>query len=445
MGKKAVAKNRRRRARENATVDAVLDGAALAAANERAIGVVVNEKAPDAAIFTIDRAGVSKEDFDQDMRLKTKAALRERRLARPFGVDTALENKSRKPAVAINVPGRKKRRKVAAVELGLLEKRNFKRTSAKSTKRKGPGLNQDIWATPLAVEVSKSKSVMRKRIEEKYNARFRAATRVLMPGDGLSVNPAFEAHQDALGEAVADLMDKQFEVELIKKKIGVDKEARVAFAEEERRAADAMEEDGKNEEDSKDGEENGEEEKDVTKAMPERKSRTDRNRERRRRESDANRVRKIARYRMREDMENLEKIAEEAIREADKINGDTKKRELEMNPPVAPGKDAPLMKEVAKEKVRTEAMVMTVPLSDDLAPSMRGMAMPVGNSIIKDRFLSFERRGFVEPTGVLKKEAKQAEQERRAHLLRDKKRKNRRGSRSNISYWRQGGKKKRRA
>eukprot|EP00171_Calliarthron_tuberculosum_P018991 IDg18991t1 len=208
-----------------------------------------------------------------------------------------------------------------------------------------------------------------------------------------------------------------------------------------------MEEDSKTENvgddnDSANQETAEEEEKGVAKAMPERKSRTERNRERRRRASDANRLKKILRYRMREDMENLDKIAEEAVREADILNGDAKKRELEKNPPLAPSKDAPLMKQVATEKVRTEAQIMTVPLSEDLAPNMRGLAMPVGNSIIKDRFLSFERRGFVEPTGVLKREAKQAEQERRANLLRDKKRRNRRGSRSNISYWRQGGKKK---
>eukprot|EP00171_Calliarthron_tuberculosum_P012477 IDg12477t1 len=66
MGKKVVGKSRRRRLKENATVDAVLDGAAQAAADEHAIGIAVNAKAPDASLFTVDRAGVSKNELEQE-------------------------------------------------------------------------------------------------------------------------------------------------------------------------------------------------------------------------------------------------------------------------------------------------------------------------------------------------------------------------------------------
>lgn len=427
MGKKAVGKNRRRHARENATVAAVLDGVAQAGAEERAIGVAVNAKAPDAALFTVDRGGLNKEELTQELRAKTKASLKEKRLSN-LRSEAGLDNKSRKGAVPITVPGRKKRKQVGSVDLGLLEKRTFKRNTKKPAQRNG--FNHDVWDTSLATEMSKSKSENRKRIESKCNAKFRSAVSLLKPDDGMSVNPAFVAHQDALGEAVAGLMDKKFSEQLVRKQLAYDKN--VIRELERRETMDVGEEDVASEVETEL----------VRKLMPERKSRFERNRERRRREADNNKRRKIERTRMRYDLDNLEKIAQEAIREADKLNGETKKRDLETNPPVKCGDDAPLLKHVAMERVRTEKHAKTVPLSDDLAPNMRGLAMPVGNSLIKERYLSFERRGFVEPPTVLKKEAKQAERERRANMFREKKRKNKRGSASNISYWRQGGKKR---
>ncbi len=435
MAKKTIGRSRRRHAKENATANAVLDGAAKAAAQERVLGTQVTASVPNESLFVVDRSRISKAEVQSEIRAQAKAEDRERRRSRPNRAELTLTNATRLAPVPVNVPGRKKKRGVAGVALSLIEKRSFK---SRKPAPKAPGFRMDVWATDLAATVASEKSGERRRIERKMNAAVRAAKPVLKPSDGLSVNPAFEAHQDTLGEAVAGILDEQLDKELAKKKMSFDRRIVEVCAEEERKAAEEEEK----EDVMEDGvEEEREEEEVLPRTVPQRKSRTMRNREKRRKASDYRRDLKIARHRMRYDLEHLESIAEEAIREADKLNGETKRRMLEANPPVAPGEEEPLHKEIAKEKVRTEAQSVPVPLSEDLSTNMRTVKMPQSNSVLRDRFLSFERRGIVEPTGVLKKEKKQAEQEKRAHELRDRPRKNKRGSRSKISYWRQGGKK----
>jgi len=222
-------------------------------------------------------------------------------------------------------------------------------------------------------------------------------------------------------------MDKEFEKQLSRQKTAVD---RSMLPDESK---------PKPEEEASD-DEAAEEELAVKKAIPERKSRLERNRERRTRLALSNKRRKITKLRHLKDYKNFEAIAEQALVESDKLSGETKKRNTILEDHHG---NAPLFKQIAKEKVRSETEILTVPLSEDLDARMSGIALPVGNNAIKDRFFSLERRGLVEPTAVLKREAKQNEMERRAALIREKPRKNRRGSRSKISYWRQGGKKKR--
>lgn len=434
MGKKAVGRSRRRHQKENATVDAVLDGAAKAAAEERALGTAVSAKTDNASLFVMDRTAVPKSEVKEQVRKQTLADLREKRRERPNRAELSLENKTKVSAVLPHIPGRKKQHEVGGVESALLGKRSFKR---RKRAPKAPGFRMDVWGADVASAEPTKKSGERMRIEKKMNAAVRSSKSVLKPGDGLSVNPAYEAHQDALGEATAGIMNEKLDDQIAKKKMSFDPAILKVCEEEERKFA---EEEAKADKDME-VEESSDEGEMLMRKLPERKTRTMRNREKRRKASDIKRGFKIARRRMRRDLENLEAIAEEAVREADKINGETKRRELEANPPLPRAEGAPLHKEIAKEKVRTEAKSVPVPLSDDLSMNMRNVKMPQSNSVLRDRFLSFERRGIVEPTGVLKKEARQAAQAKRAHELRERRpRKNFRGSRSNISYWRQGGK-----
>ncbi len=428
MGKKRG--NKKRLARAQATAEAVLDGVAQAESEKRAFGVAVDEKASDAALFTVDRSGQSKDAFTQERRKKDIDAAKERK-KQGFRSEQGALNTTRIAPVVANIPGQKKAPPTGTLEKRLLEQRKFKRPS-KRKPVKAPGFRHDLWRTNLATEVAASKSKERKLIEEKCNTDVKKAKALLTPMDGLSVNPVFEAHQDALGEAVADLMDKQFDKQLTKKMMAYDFNKLPAEKDDE--GDDIM---GDNDE--------GEEKVETVfapKAKPERKTRVERNKEKRLRKEMKNKRRNIQKRRWAEDYDNLEKIAEEAVREADKLNGETKRKKMEVLNNLPVPEDKPRIHQIAKEKVRSESDVIAVPLSSDLDSQMRSVTMPVGNVAVKERFLSLERRGLVEPRGVLKREARQAAQERRAALLRDKPRKNRRGSRSKISYWRQGGKRK---
>lgn len=423
MGKK-VGKNRRRHARENANAEAIIDSAAQAAAEERALGVAVTAAAPNDALFKVDRTGISKDAVEQDIRRNNIKARKERAKEPLFRSEIGVLNTTKVKAIVTKKPGQKKKLPIGTLENRILEKRTFKPAALKKKKR-APSFSRDLWTDTLAKEVVKSEH--RKRIEQKCNANVKSASVIITPQDGISVNPVFNAHQDSLGEAVADIMDKEFEKQLSRQKTAVD---RSMLPDESK---------PKPEEEASD-DEAAEEELAVKKAIPERKSRLERNRERRTRLALSNKRRKITKLRHLKDYKNFEAIAEQALVESDKLSGETKKRNTILEDHHG---NAPLFKQIAKEKVRSETEILTVPLSEDLDARMSGIALPVGNNAIKDRFFSLERRGLVEPTAVLKREAKQNEMERRAALIREKPRKNRRGSRSKISYWRQGGKKKR--
>ena len=429
MGKKRG--NKKRLARAEATAAEVLDNVAQAGAEKRAFGVKVDENAPDSALFTVDRSGLSKNELSQELLKKDIAAAKERRKT-SFRSEEGVLNTSRVTPVIATIPGQKKAPPIGTLEKRLLEQRTFKRPS-KRKPAKAPSFNQDLWGTPLASEVAASKSKERKNIEKKVNASVKNAKVMLTPSDGLSVNPVFDAHQDALGEAVADIMEKKFDQELTKKMMSCD------FS----KLPKEKDDDGDDIMDDKNEAQDDENEVDfVAKEMPERKTRVERNKAGRLKVEMKNKLRRIEKRRIAKDYDNLEKIAREAIREADKLNGETKRKKMALIDNLPAPESKPLFKQIAKEKVRTEAEIFSVPLSNDLDSKMRSVAMPVGNTAIKDRFLSLERRGLVEPTAVMKREARQARQERRAALLRDKPRKNKRGSRSKISYWRQGGKRK---
>lgn len=416
MGKKRVGKNRRRHAREDAIATAILDAKAAAGEQERALGMVV-DTAPNEALFTIDRARIDKKAMEQDMRAKQKEASKAKSSV-VFRGETPAENTTKVKPVVANIPGQKKAPPHGTLEKRLLERKTFK-------KRKQPArtamFTRDLWTE------SAPKSEGRQRVEKACNKAVRAAKVVLTPNDGDSVNPAFEAHQDALGEAVAGILQKTAEKEEARRQMAVDFSKLPAEKDDEGDVT--MDADAEEKED--------EEQELVKKTRPERKSRVERNRERRRKHEVSNRERKIAKKRHNEDYKRIDQIAQIAAEEADKLN-----REKVNDNDNDNDADAPLMRNVAKERVRTERNVAAVPLSEDLDSQLRNVAMSSSCTALTERYFSLERRGMVEPPSVRRREARQAENERRAALLRDKPRKNRRGSRSKISYWRQGGKKK---
>lgn len=444
MGKGGTAKRRRRQQKENVTSEAVLDGVAQAAAEERVLGIKVDGSVPNSALFVEDRSGVDKASVKAEIAQQEKQQRLERKRERRAAPavrrsEAALANTSRVKPIQARVPGKKKMR-VAGVDLALIEKKNFKRRSKRA---KDVIFGRDVWNSDLAEDVKAQKGVVRKRVETKVNAAVRAAKTVLHPADGLSVNPTFEGHQDMLGEAVAAAIEKKDENEWQVRNARVNPQLLAQKqAAQEREDVEKLQEERMRETDEEEEEVANDEEAILKRTAPERKTRTQRNREKRKKASDFHRSQKIAKRRMHEDFKNLEKIAQEAILEADKLNGEAKKRALAQNPPPKPDEGAPLLKEIAKEKVETEASARPITLSSELAINMRSVQMPISNPVVRDRFLSFQRRGLVEPSGVLRKEARQAEGERRRHELRDRKRRKGRGSRSDLSYWRQGQRKR---
>lgn len=455
----SAATKRKRRERQNRTAEAIEQSRQDVETEQRALGTAISENVPNVALFQEDRKGAKKEalaeKYAQDGREQRLAWRRARRQI-PTVRRSEMAAEATVPMEAVKFAGGKKKRDIASVEKAILKKRKFDKPeghignrSAKlrAAKRFVTG-KEDVWTSETAVQVDKEISQSRKELVRKMTRRLRNSYAIVYPDAGLSVNPSYEHHQDKLGEALAKTVMEEDRKKWNEKKLSFDP-AILKESEENVDALTGMRIDSLNEEKDSGSanapavDDEGEESDDGNKAVPERKTRSERNKEARKREMVSQIAKKRKDQRRREDLMKIEEVAQEALEEANKRNGVTKKL-LKKQRVSAPGKkkDRPVFMRIAGQRVRKESVAEPFVLSEDLSESLRGVRVPNGNPLMTDRMLSFERRGMLEPPKVIPKELWRIEQERRQDELRDKTKRRGKHSRSNISYWKEKSKKK---
>lgn len=437
---------RKRRARANAVAEEVDDRRRQAAVEKKQLGVEILRETPGDSIFTEDRVGENRHAIKQ---LDRSQFIEQRRAAKRARRNAPKERKSEVGCTTTGAAwkegelnGKKKNGPIAAVEKSILERKHFdkpeghvgNRSSVLRQAKKHTTGKEDLWTSATSEVVKKEIGLNRRRLVEKTNASRKEATSVIHPSNGLSINPSYEDHQDKLGEALARIVTKDDATAWVDQRMSYDP----ALLEESTEGefgdtgmkVDSGADDGANEE--------TEEEAPVFRGAPERKTRSQRHKETRKREMVANIARKKADKRTTKDFENIEDVSKVAEAAAEKLHGITKQRMLEENPLPTPSADEPVLKRIAGRNVRNEKEMDPFVLSSELGKGMRDVKMPRANPVLRDRYLSYERRGIIAAPKVIKKELWRMQKERQADLMRDKRKRKGRGSRSNLTFWKNG-------
>lgn len=443
---------RKRKARENFIANQVDEGKRRTDTEKKILGTVIDKHAPDNSVFKIDRTGKSKEAIAHKV---LGQAIEQRRAAKRARRQSPRDRKSeaaiKVSATVDHFMGKKNRKDIAPVEKEILAKRSFDKPEGHLGNRsatvrqmlKNKGKKDDLWDTsaesnmedvPSAVAEKKGVSVQRRRLVEKVHTQHRNAPRIVHIDSGLSVNPTYHDHQDKLGQALAELVRKDDERKWDEKKMSYDPALLL-----ESREGEIADTGMKGDVDSTSSAGEDEEQMEVIyKNAPDRKTRSQRNKEARKRVMAANIAKKKVDAQQATDFKNIGSITQQAESEADKLSGLEKERRLAENPPLLPAEDAPVLKRIAGEKVRNEMACEPVTLSNELSESMRRVKMPVANPLLRDRFLSFERRGFITPPSVLPKEIRRMARDKLREERKDRRRKKGRGSASDLNFWRHG-------
>jgi Nop53 (60S ribosomal biogenesis) len=441
MGHGGGGRKRARQAREVALVAGAADSRAKAAAERRALGTEVSVAAPSAALFVEDRARLTKADIRRQEHAVSKKSTK-RAVAPRARKSERGANAPGAAALPLQTPGRKAKR--LGVDAMIVKKRSFVSAAVKNSalqaaahKERVP-VEEDVWTSKLAEQVAAAKSKERERVETIFNAPVREKVHVLAPDNGISINPLHEAHQDALGEAVAAVIAKRDVAEWEANQLKFDP---AVLLEDDIHVADDMDDDG--DDTVFDGEEDAARIAAVAAnaAVQERKTRRDKNRASRRRTAEALRVRKLIHARISDQIANFDQVSAVAEVASRRLAGEmaaARKEELQKIL-AADGVEAnqarALHRVLGGEKVPTEKDAAHVPLSSELSENMRSVGMPITNPLIRDRFLAFQRRGVIEPVGVIRKEAILAKKEKIRFDQSDKRIRKGRGSKSNSTYW----------
>lgn len=421
---------------------AVEDGRAKAEAERRTLGTVVSATIPNKSLFYEDRKKKSKDTVQQESRERDAEYRRARKRSRRGGPKLRRSEAALARAEEANrsVPGKKKG--FGNVDMEILAKRKFDKprghvgnmSEVIRQKKIFTDGKEDVWMGETSQIVAKEIGLNRRRIVDKMNTAHRAAPSVIHPTVGLSINPTLTSHQDKLGEVLAKLVEIDDEEAWVEEKMKYDPklltESREGEVADTGMKMDILSDHASVESD--------EEPRFIKGVTGERKTRYQRNKEARKRVMASNIVKKKAESKRRVDMENITIVSEEAKKAADKLSGEEKRKKLLENPPLPQNVDDPIFSKLAGQKVRNEAASEPVPLSAELSESMRGVKMPVTNPLLRDRFLSFERRGLIAPPKVLPKEIWRMEQAKRQEALKDRRKRKGRGSRSNMTFWKKG-------
>eukprot|EP00178_Gracilaria_changii_P025445 TRINITY_DN78382_c0_g1_i1.p1 TRINITY_DN78382_c0_g1~~TRINITY_DN78382_c0_g1_i1.p1 ORF type:complete len:495 (-),score=104.26 TRINITY_DN78382_c0_g1_i1:1217-2599(-) len=448
---------RKRKQRESRTAAEVEHAKRIAATEQKLLGTRVTKETASESIFKIDRKGESKEALNEQFRgqalVQRRATKRARREApRPRKSESGVRMPEAE-AKDITFVGRKKKVGVGLVEKQILARRKFDKPEGHIGNRSAvvremlqkKGEKEDVWESSDGVDAQEVESdvfekkgiaVRRRRLEEKMHSQHRSAARIIQPDSGMSVNPTHCDHQDMLGEALASIVQKDDEKRWDEKKMSYDPALLLESTEGE--VADTGMKIDNNSSDSELESEAGNDEVFMSQGAPERKTRAQRNKESRKRVMAANIARKRADAKQARDFENLAQLTQQAQEEADKVNGVVKQRRLQDNAALPAEVDAPVLHRIGGERVRSEKVCNPVTLSTELSESMRKVKMPKANALARDRFLSFERRGFIAPPRALSKEVRRMARDKLREERKERRRRKGRGSASNLTFWRNG-------
>lgn len=438
---------RKRRERGNRVAIQVEDGKRQSDAERKALGTKITPEAPDDAIFFEDRIaeskGAIKQLIQQQAAEQRRAAKRARRSApKARRSEAACQMNVDTPIGAGKVPGKKKKKGIASVDMEILAKRNFDKPEGHVGNKSGAirqrkvhsNGTEDVWMSEISEKVKGEIGLNRRRLTEKMNTSHRQAQSVMRPSSGLSVNPTHTAHQDKLGEALAKIIAADDDMKWDEKKMSFDPALLQESTEGE------IGDTGMKGDDTMDDSEVESDTEPVlfSAGVAERKTRAQRNKEARKRVMAANIARKKADAKRLVDFDNLDVISKEAKAEAEKLDGTAKEKWREAHPRRRKNPAAPVNRKIAGQRVRNERAGEPVVLSSELSESMRSIKMPVANPVLRDRFLSFERRGMIVPQKVIPKEIWRINQAEEQDRQRDKRKRKGRGSRSNLTFWKNG-------
>lgn len=251
---------------------------------------------------------------------------------------------------------------------------------------------------------------------------------VLVPGGGDSINPRFVEH--------AELVERVGREKEVRKRRGKRLKEEVRWRVEPKDEMDGMMvvEGGGDKEESLDGE--GDDNDDANDSFEkvvtrERKTRTQRNKERRKQKRKVGQLMK-----QREKRRNAKyKCLKEVLTQIDEQ--ETKRQERkEKSREKQHGDSAPIFSTLAGAKVPSEADKKSATNVKDLGFTLRETAPSKKNALLKERFLSFQRRGLIIPSLASRKEAGESKRRRLGQIERPRKRrvKPRRGSRSGFVF-----------
>lgn len=436
---------RKRKERGNRVAAAIEDGRIRGARERKTLGKVISASVPDTELFVEDRRGKNKAEVQQELLAHAaedrRAAKRSRRAAPKVRKSEGALGKSVPIATTSGLAGRKKKKGLGSVEVEILAKRKFDKPRGhvgnrseviRQQKLHKDGM-EDVWNGEMSRKVADEISQNRRRLEGKMNVIHRSAPSVIHPAQGMSINPTHGDHQDKLGEALADIVRKDDDDEWTAAKMKFDP-ALLAESTEGEVLGTGM----RVISDAPDDSESSDDEDSIIRTVPQRKTRSQRHKEARKRVMTSNIAKKKASARRVAELQNVDEIAQEAKKLADKLSGEEKLRQLRENPPPEKKAHEPILAKLAGQKVRNETVVEPVTLSAELSESMRSVKMPIANPLLRDRFVSFERRGLIAPPKVLPKEIWRMEQAKRQDERKDKRKRKGRGSRSNMTFWRNG-------
>ena len=320
--------------------------------------------------------------------MATSAATLRKQTVKPLRSATIVSRGTTGP-VAAPVPKRKPKKNTATTNQrkGVVATKRVKGGNVDGSEgTTSQNKDQDPWSMVNAEQETRRLKRFRARTAKKK------AAAVDVEGPGCAVNPEYEAHQDALGQAVSEIMVKEYQKEL--------KPVRpVAFVKKEEMERQLLEEgaaDPESEESSAtEDEEVDPEQPKANKRKMEKKTRAEINRKRRHKHRLREEEEKAAAKRLKATMQNIKKVKEEVDQDLEekerrRIRNQLAREERRKRMPARLG------------KVKYVPEPTHVLLSEEVSGSLRTTRGV--STLLRDRFKSLQRRELIEPR---KKQPKQ--------------------------------------
>jgi len=360
MGRVKGGKRKERMRRANALVEKLADDAAQDAADIRALGVSVKDAADD-GLFFIDKAPIGKEERrtkearDEKLQRKRKLVLRNEMALLPNeNVKEVSQTRIFKEKQLKDGMSSSEHKKVERMlSNGAAGERNGKKMRTNKVYDVWDGqeeeLNEGSWWKVKPKRKGVSGPVASER-KDKIVA-------------GASANPSFGAHQNLLGEAVARDFQREVANQLW--------DERLAGVPPGDPAVDASAEES-------DDDDQEDQEQAVRKSQ-EKKTKTQRNREKRRKEAELELIKRTAQTSLKQEISNLDELISELdakdVPDADKVARQTAKK---------------MRRRIGGRQIPREELDLA--MTHELRQHLR--ELKVKGSLVKDKFISLQRRGL---------------------------------------------------